>query len=49
MAKKKAKKKSKKPRDWNAVNAWFRTGAGAMKDKKKSASKKACRDFKKDE
>ena len=35
MAKKKAKKKPKQPRNWQAVNAQFRNSAGAMKDKRK--------------
>lgn len=36
---KKNKKKARKPRDWNAVNAHFRSSAGAMKDKDKHESK----------
>lgn len=32
-----------KVRNWLAVHAHFRTSAGPMRDKKKQASKKACR------
>jgi hypothetical protein len=32
-----------KERNWIAQKAFTRTGAGAHKDKKKEASKKACR------
>ena len=35
--------KKLKSRNWIAVSAQFHSGAGAHKDKKKEASKKACR------
>ena len=40
-----SKKKNKMPkeRNWLAVHAHFKTGAGRHTDKKKAASKKACR------
>jgi hypothetical protein len=41
MAKKKVKKL--KPRNYAAIAAITKTGAGRHKDKKKEASKKACR------
>jgi len=41
---KKQKGKKIKTRNWLAVQAHFRTGAGSHKDKKKEDSKKACRD-----
>ena len=41
MSKKKNKKV--KERNWIAVAAHFKTTAGAHKDKKKEASRKACR------
>jgi hypothetical protein len=37
------KAKVKKPRNWLAVHAHFKTGSGSHKDKKKAASKRACR------
>ena len=37
------KRKKKKPRNWLAVRAFLRGGAGLHKDKKKAANKKACR------
>ena len=40
---KKRQKKPRKPRNWLAVSAHFRK-AGAMKDKKKEANKRKCRD-----
>jgi len=40
---KKKKDKTKQPRNWLAVHAHFKSSAGAMKDKKKEADKKACR------
>ena len=42
---KKYKNKSKKPkeRNWIAVAAHFRSGAGSHKDRKKEANRKACR------
>ena len=40
---KKQKSKKIKVRNWIAVRAFQRTGAGFHKDKKKEASKKACR------
>jgi len=36
-------RKMKKPRNWLAVRAFLRGGAGKHKDKKKEASRKACR------
>jgi len=39
---KKRKTKTPKPRNWIAVGAHFRR-AGAMKNRKKAANKKACR------
>ena len=41
--KKKNKGKKIKERNWIAVAAHFRSGAGTHKDKKKESSKKACR------
>lgn len=43
MAKKQKKLEARKPRDWVAVHAHHRTGAGAMPDRKKERSRKACR------
>lgn len=45
MGSKMPKKKNKKikERNWIAVSAHFKTRAGAHQDKKKQASKKACR------
>ena len=43
MAKKIKKQKAPKIRNWGAVAAHFKTGAGSHGDKKKAASKKACR------
>ena len=43
MAKKIKKPKTPKNRNWGAVAAHFKTGAGSHGDKKKAASKKACR------
>jgi hypothetical protein len=40
---KKKKTNLKSPRNWLAVHAHFRTGAGNHGDKKKEASKSACR------
>lgn len=40
-----ATKKPPKVRNWVAVRAFLRTGAGNHGDKKKEASKKACRKF----
>jgi len=37
------KNKSPKTRNWLAIHAHFRTGAGDHGDKKKQQSKKACR------
>jgi len=37
------KRKAPKKRNWIAVAAITRSGAGRHKDKKKEASKKACR------
>ena len=42
-SKKKSKKKEIKKRNWLAVLAHFKTGAGSHKDKKKERSKKKCR------
>ena len=39
----KKKTKQPKPRNWLAVHAFQRSGAGRHKDKKKAASKNACR------
>ena len=47
MSKKKIK--IKKPRNWLAVRAFQRSGAGAHKDKKKEESKNLCRKKIKDE
>jgi len=46
--KKKMKKNMKKtlPRNWFAIHAHNRTGAGNHGDKKKEQSKKACRKYK---
>lgn len=41
--KKKKKQKKIKVRNWIAVHAFQRSGAGRHKDKKKHASKYACR------
>ena len=38
-----AKKKIYKPRNWFAVAAHFKTGAGKHTDRKKQANKHACR------
>mgnify|MGYP003152954670 FL=1 len=43
MAKKIKKPKAPKTRNWVAVAAHFHPGAGNHGDKKKAASKKACR------
>ena len=43
---KKKKPKRIKIRNWEAVNAHFRSSAGSMKDKKKDKTKKSCRTFK---
>jgi len=43
MAKKKTNTQLPKQRNWTAVAAHFKTGAGSHGDKKKQASKKACR------
>jgi hypothetical protein len=40
------KRKAPKHRNWLAVHAHFRTGAGSHQDKKKETSKKSCRNFK---
>jgi hypothetical protein len=40
------KQKQPKHRNWLAVHAHFKTGAGSHKDKKKEKSKKSCRNFK---
>tara|TARA_A100001391_G_C4827246_1_gene213001 strand:+ start:140 stop:289 length:150 start_codon:yes stop_codon:yes gene_type:complete len=42
----KNKKKKTLPRNWFAVHAHNRTGAGNHGDKKKEQSKKACRKYK---
>lgn len=42
MARKKKQEKAKS-RDWLAVHAHFRTGAGHHGDKRKEKSKRACR------
>jgi len=39
-------RKTTKHRNWLAVHAHFRTGAGSHQDKKKESSKKSCRNFK---
>jgi hypothetical protein len=44
MARRTKKRKKKKPRNWLAVRAFLRGGAGRHKDKKKEASKRACRE-----
>ena len=44
--KKKHKKKKIIPRNWFAVHAFTRSGAGNHGDKKKKASKRACRNYK---
>jgi hypothetical protein len=41
-----AKKAISPPRNWYAVAAWQRSGAGHHGDKKKQTSKKACRKWK---
>ena len=41
--KKKAQPRTPKTRNWGAVAAHFKTGAGSHGDKKKAANKKACR------
>lgn len=43
MAKKRKTKRPPKVRNWLAVHAHFRTGAGNHGDKRKEAAKKACR------
>ena len=43
MAKKKKHQHVPKPRNWLAVHAFQRSGSGRHTDKKKAASKKACR------
>ena len=43
MAKKNKKAQVTKPRNWLAVHAHFKTGAGGHGDKKKQANKSACR------
>ena len=43
MAKKIKKPRAPKIRNWTAVAAHYKTGAGSHGDKKKSNSKKACR------
>jgi hypothetical protein len=41
--KKKAKSQTPKTRNWGAVAAHFKSGAGSHGDKKKKLSKNACR------
>jgi len=48
-SKKKDKKRKVKERNWIAVAAHFRSGAGTHKDKKKERNKKACRGKQKSE
>jgi hypothetical protein len=43
MARNKHKKKNNNGRNWLAVHAHFKTGAGDHGDKKKHKNKKACR------
>ncbi len=43
MAKKNKNPSPPKPRNWLAVHAHFKTGSGGHGDKKKQASKNACR------
>jgi len=43
VAKKRKKRGPLKVRNWLAVHAHFRTGAGKHKDRKREASRKACR------
>jgi hypothetical protein len=43
MAAKSSKNKSSRPRNWFAVAAHFKTGAGKHVDRKKKALKFACR------
>ena len=43
MAKKKQSIARPKTRNWLAVNAFQRSGAGRHKDRKKAANKRACR------
>lgn len=43
MGNKKNKKKRVKVRNWIAVSAHFKSGAGSHKDKKKERNKKLCR------
>lgn len=43
MSMKKKTTKTPKPRNWLAVRAYQRSGAGTHKDKKKAANKRACR------
>jgi hypothetical protein len=43
MASKVKRYKGKKARNWLAVNAFQRGGAGSHGDKKKQAARKACR------
>jgi len=45
IAMKKKKKKKKLPRNWFAVHAFTRSGAGSHGDKKKRESKRACRTY----
>ena len=40
----KKKKRTKLPRNWDAVEAHFKTSAGPMKDRKKEYKKYKCRD-----
>ena len=44
----KLRKKAAKPRNWFAVHAFQRSGAGHHGDKKKERSKNACRKWKED-
>jgi len=44
----KKQRKEIKIRDWQAVNAWFRSGAGQMGDKRKEKSREECRKWKHD-
>ena len=43
MAKKKKSQQTPKPRNWLAVHAFQRSGAGRHPDKKKKRNKRACR------
>jgi len=38
--------KERKIRDWTAVSAWFRSGAGHMGDKRKEKERDECRKWK---